>query len=115
MSLLIERPTYHLVTDRIVFTSLDPDTGWPQGVLTGYQAEGEVRFVLEHVIAYRPGAMLPMLRDALQHARDYGFRCISFSIPDAFPPVARLAKVAHRLGFTVFDQREGWTSWVRWI
>ena len=115
MSVTVARPPYAVVTGRLVFTVLDPVTGWPRGVLTGYGADNR-RFVLEHVLAYTPGAMLPLLREGLRYARETaGFRCITFSIPDDFPPAARLALVATRLGFTLYDHRDGWTSWARWL
>ncbi len=113
MALCIERDTYQLVSERLVFT-YQPD-GLPRGLITA--VEDTDGLVLEHVVVF-PGApagtLLRLVRIGLKHCAEFGFRSVRFGMPDAFPLASGLGRLATRLGFEVYLREDGWTWWVRW-
>ena len=105
---------HHVAGNRIVFTYQPEDARWPEGVLTGY---GDVQggFVLEHVLAFRAGVVLAMLRAGLAEASARGYRYVTFGIPDDFPKARALGRAAERVGCAIYEQRDGWTYWVHYL
>jgi hypothetical protein len=100
------------VGEQIVYTFWPEGADWYVGVLTGHgDAEGD--FVLKHVIALRPGVLLPLLRAGIAEAAALGFRQIKFGLPDAFPSARALGRAARAVGCEVYAQHDGWTWWRR--
>lgn len=95
---------------RVVVTRCDP---WPSGVLTGYEDAGG--FVVEHVAAYRPGVLLPMLRDGLALGRERGYEHIRLRLPRGWPPTPRLESLAVRMGFRLYHEEEEWLDYVTYL
>lgn len=98
-------PRATLVPNRSVFTYEDP---WPSGCLTGYDDSGG--FVIEHVIAWRPGVLLRMLALGLETARERGYAHVRCRLPQAFPLTPRLRLLAERFGFTVYHEDAEWVD-----
>lgn len=88
-----------------MFTYGEP---WPQGVLTGYEDSGG--FVIEHVIAFQPKTLLPMLTEGLRLASERGYHHLRCRLPQAFPKTRRLRSLASRLGFTVYYEDDKWVD-----
>jgi hypothetical protein len=93
----------HFVDHRIVFT-YQPER-WPEGVLTGY-VDLQGGFVLEHVIAFKPRVLVPMLEEGIDEARRRGYRYLLFGMPHDFPLAKRLTKLATRFGFERYAEDE---------
>lgn len=113
----LERPTCTMVQGRVVLVYTPPGTRWRAGVLIGYaQADG---VVLEHVIAYRRGVLLGLLRAGIEMARHHGYRHIIFCIPSEFPgsrPLGWAAKKVGAIPYTIREEAEGLTTWwVLWL
>ena len=84
------------VSDRTVFTYLVNDL--PAGVITGVP-DLLGGLVIEHVIAFKQRAFLPMLRAGIQEAFLLGYHYLLVGIPRTFLPAAKLVKAAERVGF----------------
>ena len=91
--------------NRAVFTYEDP---WPSGCLTGYDDAGG--FVIEHVIAWRPGVLPKMLAAGLKEARARGYAHVRCRLPQAFPPTPKLRRLAKRVGFAVYHEDAEWVD-----
>lgn len=100
------------VGNQVVFTFWPDSAEWYQGVLTGH-GNDDGDFVLRHVIAFKPGVLLPLLRAGIEEARVLGYRQITFGIPDTFPKARGLSLAALKVGCTVYEHRDGWTWWRR--
>lgn len=98
-----------LATERLVWTYGSP---WPLGVVTGYEDNGA--FVVEHVIAFRPGRLIPMLRAAQGIARARGYDHVRFRVPRAFPLSRQLRIIAGRLGCRVYYEDAEWVDLAWW-
>ena len=93
----------HIVEGRIVYTY--QPSGWPEGVLTGFfNTEGGC--VLEYVIAWRGGALMPMMHAGIAEAWDRGARYILFQIPPDHPQARGLQALAKRMRFEEYSP--GW-------
>lgn len=93
---------------RLVFTYEDP---WPSGLMTGYEDAGG--FVLEHVVAFRPRVLIPMLHAGLRVARECGYCHIRCRLPQRFPGTPRLRSLATRMGGAVYHEDADWVD-VTW-
>jgi len=93
----------HVVTNRIVLT-YEVD-GWPVGVLTGYDDE-QGGLTLEHVIAWKPNALRPMLYEGLRHAWDVGAAYVTFCLADDQPHARELERLGKRFGALRYETHE---------
>lgn len=91
--------TAYVAEGRLVYT-YQPD-GWPHGVLTGYVNEAG-GFVLEHVVAFRPRTVLPLVRAGLAYAWERGWAFVIFHVPGRHPQRSGLCAVGRRLGFVEY-------------
>lgn len=101
--------TYTTRQDRMV-TTFEVD-GWPVGVLTGCEREGNT-YYLEHVIVLPRaprGTLMRMLKAGIEEAWTLRFGSIVYCIPDDFPPRRGLERVGQRLGFQAYTHEEGAT------
>lgn len=95
----------HVAPGRHVFT-YEPQ-GRAAGLLTAYEHGGG--WVLEHVVAWRPGALRPMLFAALDWAAAHGVAHVAFTVPHDRPDLVRLAE---RFGAERYGEAEGVTFYV---
>jgi len=102
--------TVATATNRLVVTYMDP---WPTGFLTGYEADGGV--VLEHMVACKPGVLLPMLREGIEEGRRRGYDHIRLRLPQAYPDTTRLRLLALRMGFRRYHEDEEWLDYVKYL
>lgn len=108
---MVTTARHHIVTDRIVFTYCPEQ--WPEGCVTGYRDDRD-GIALEHVVAFAPGIMMPMLRCAIQAAWDLGAQHITICLPHTFPLTPRLALVAQRCGFYCYARDWERAFWIRY-
>ena len=99
-------------TQRNVWTYV-PDR-WPAGLISGYRDDDD-RFHVEHVVTFRRGVLLAMLRAGVEAARDEGFTALVITIPVDFPPALGLLRLARRLGFEPYATDPAAYHVVRWL
>lgn len=90
--------TEDIKTGRVVYTLEDP---WPVGVLTGYERDGG--FYLEHVLSFKPGYLMKLLKRGLAYAWKQGYAYVVFHVPADFPLYPGLLAVGKRLGFREYE------------
>ena len=100
-------PKGTLVTGRCVFVVEDP---WPAGLITGYEDAGG--FVVEAVVAFHTGALLPMLAESKQIARTRGYEHVRFRLPKSFPKTPKLARLARHVGCQVYHEDDDYMDFV---
>jgi hypothetical protein len=100
-----------LVDGRLVFTYWPDAAPWYTGLLTGHD-DGRGGIVLEHVVALKPGAVLPTVRAGIAAVAEAGYRYVTFAIPDDYPVAKGLQAAAKRVGATCHAHERGWTHWV---
>jgi hypothetical protein len=96
------------VGNQVVYTYWPEGAAWYEGLLTGHGDE-EGGFVLKHVVAFKPGTLLPLLRAGIAEAKALGYRRIRLGIPDDFPPAQALGRAAERVGCVPYAHEDGWT------
>jgi hypothetical protein len=101
-----------VVGNRLVYTYWPEGAAWYTGLLTGH-GDDDGGFVLEHVVAFTPGTLLPLLRAGIAEAQALGYRRIRFGIPDAFPTARALGRAARAVGCAPYARAEGWTYYAR--
>ena len=97
---------------RVVWT-YSPDR-WPAGLISGWADEDHL-FHVEHVVTFRRGILLAMLRAGVEAARDEGFAALVITIPVDFPPALGLLRLARRLGFEPYASDPAAYHVVRWL
>jgi len=100
------------LTQRTVWTYL-PDR-WPAGLISGY-GDDEGHFHVEHVVTFRRGILLAMLRAGVEVAHDEGFTALVITIPVDFPPALGLLRLSRRLGFEHYATDPVAYHVVRWL
>lgn len=100
-----------VVANRLV---LEYPAGDPGGLIVAV-ADDHGGLILEHVLAWKPGHLLPLCRTGIEQARALGYRSLVFGVPDGVPLANGLAALARRLGFTGYDRHAGHRYYVRWL
>jgi hypothetical protein len=77
--------------------------GWPCGVLTGYDDECG-GLTLEHVIAWKPYALRPMLYEGLAYAWERGASYVTFYIKQGHPHAEQLTRLGERFGALQYER-----------
>ena len=101
----------HLVEGRLVLTY--SQDGLPVGLLTGYETKQGGIYV-EHVIAWRPRVLRPLLRRGLALAWERGASHVVFHVPRAWERTKALARLGQDLGFQKYQEDTVYDYWVLW-
>jgi hypothetical protein len=87
--------------------------GVPAGVLTGYEtARGGI--YVEHVIAWRPRVLRPLLRRGLAMAWERGASHVVFHLPREWDRAKPLMRLGAELGFQKYQEDSAYDYWVLW-
>lgn len=87
------------LTGQVVWT-YTPDR-WPAGLISGH-VDAERHFWVRHVVTFRRGCLLPMLKAGIVAAYEQDLVALCISIPADFPPARPLLRVARMCGFTPY-------------